>query len=151
MQGRKKRIEKLLGEILVERGVITAEQLKEALDVQIKEGGLIGEIVVKLGFVTEEAIAQCLSFQYGFPFLPLENYEVPPEAAKLVPRNVAQHYCLVPIDKIGNTLTVAMANPLNVEAAEDLEDITGLEIQIFVSTSSDIRAAIGRGYKEGPG
>lgn len=149
MRIRKKRIEKLLGEILVERGVVTSEQLKQALDVQLKEGGLIGEIVVKMNFVTEESIAQCLSFQYGFPFLPLENYEIPAEVIKLVPQNVAQHYCIVPIDKIGTTLTIAMANPLNIEAAEDLEDITGLSIQIFVATASDIRQTIERSYKGG--
>ena len=148
MRFKKKKIDKLLGEILVEKDIITSEQLKETLDVQAKEGGLIGEIIVKKKFATEEEIAQCISFQYGFPFLPLENYDIPPDAAKLVPKNVAQHYCLVPIDKIGGTLTVAMANPLNMEAAEDIEDLTSLNIQIFVSTSSDVRVAIERSYKE---
>ncbi len=148
MRFRKKKIEKLLGEILVEKNIITQEQLKEVLDTQVKEGGLIGEIIVNKKFATEEEIAQCISFQYGFPFLPLENYDIPPDAVKLIPKNVAQHYCLIPIDKIGNTLTVAMANPLNMEAAEDLEDVTSLNIQIFVSTASDIRRAIERSYKE---
>lgn len=143
---KKKRIDKLLGEILIERGTITSDQLKKALDVQVREGGLVGEIIVKLGYATEEEIAQSISYQYGFPYLPLENYEIPKEVTELIPRNVAQHYCLVPIDKIGNTLTVAMANPLNTEAAEDLEDITSSEIQIFISTSSDIREAIKRCY-----
>ena len=148
MRFRKKKIEKLLGEILVEKNIITQEQLKEVLDTQVKEGGLIGEIIVNKKFATEEEIAQCISFQYGFPFLPLENYDIPPDVVKLISKNVAQHYCLIPIDKIGNTLTVAMANPLNMEAAEDLEDITSLNIQIFVSTASDIRRAIERSYKE---
>ena len=147
MKYKKKKIEKLLGEILVERGVVSNEQLAKALEVQVKNGGLIGEIIVSLGFATEEEIAQCISFQYGVPFLPLENYEISEEAVKVVPQSVASHYCLVPIDKIGDTLTIAMANPLNVEAAEDLEDITSLEIQIFVSTASDVRNAIKRGYK----
>lgn len=148
MRFKKKKIDKLLGEILVERNVITAEQLKEVLTTQATEGGLIGEIIVQKDFATEEEIAQCISFQYGFPYLPLENYEIAEEVAKLVPRNVAQHYCLIPIDRIGNTLTIAMANPLNVEAAEDLEDITSLQIQIFVSTASHIRNAIKNYYKE---
>ncbi|OPX28366.1 MAG: hypothetical protein B1H08_06015 [Candidatus Omnitrophica bacterium 4484_171] len=148
MRFRRKKIDKLLGEILVEKDIITPQQLREVLDAQAKEDGLIGEIIVNKKFATEEDIAQCISFQYGFPFLPLENYDIPIEVAKIVPKNVAQHYCLVPIDKIGDTLTVAMANPLNMEAAEDLEDLTSLNIQIFVSTSSDIRAAIERSYKE---
>ncbi len=148
MRFRKKKIEKLLGEILVEKNIITSEQLKEVLDTQAKEGGLIGEIIVNKKFATEEEIAQCISFQYGFPFLPLENYDIPQEVIKLIPKNVAHHYCLIPIDKIGNTLTVAMANPLNMEAVEDLEDITSLNIQIFISTSSDVRKAIARFYKD---
>ena len=149
MRFRKKKVDKLLGEILVDNNIITAEQLKEALEVQSKAAGLIGEIIVNLGFSKEEEIAQCISYQYGFPYLPLESYDIPEEVVKLVPKNIAQHYCIVPIDKIGNTLTVAMVNPFNVEAAEDLEDITSLDIQIFVSTASDIRETIARCYKEG--
>lgn len=69
-----KKTEKPLGQILTERGVISHSQLEKALEVQKKDGGLIGEIIVKLGFATEEAIAYCLSLQFGFPYLPLENY-----------------------------------------------------------------------------
>lgn len=143
----RKRLGKLLGEILVERGVIAPEQLKEALEVQLKQGGLIGEIIVKLGFAKEEDIAQCISLQYGFPYLPLGNYEISEEILKIVPKNVAEHYCLVPIDKIGDTLTVVMSNPLNTEAIEDLEDLSSAEVQIFISTASDVRRAIQKFYK----
>lgn len=148
MKFKKKKVEKLLGEILVENGIITPEQLQEVLNAQLKERGLIGELIVKHGFASEDEIAQCLSYQYGYPYLPLENYEIPQEVITLVPKHIAQHYCLIPIDKIGNTLTIVMANPLNVEAAEDLEDVTSLEIQIFVSTASNVRSAIERCYKE---
>lgn len=144
----RKKITKLLGEILVEKDVITADQLNKALEVQAKNGGLIGEVIVNLGFATEEAIAQCLAHQYGFAFLPLENYEIPKETTSLVPANVAAHYCLIPLDKIGNTLTLVMANPLNVHAVEDIEDITKLDTQIFISTPTDIRAAIKTYYGE---
>lgn len=143
----KKRVEKLLGEILVDNNIITPEQLQEALKIQATEGGLIGDVVVRLGFATEEKITQCVSFQYGFPYLPLENYEVPDEVVNIVPKNIAQHYCIMPIDKIGDTLTVAMSNPLNATAIKDLADISSLEIQIFVSTSSDVRNIISRCYK----
>jgi type IV pilus assembly protein PilB len=147
MRFNKKKTEKLLGEILVDRGIIGPEQLKEALTIQMNTGGMIGEIIVKLNFANEEEIAQCISFQYGFPYLPLENCEISEEVLKLVPASVAQHYCFIPIDKIGNALTVAMANPLNAEALEDLEDITSLDIHVFVGTASDIRNAIKRCYK----
>src|SRR3989338_2920095 len=143
-----KKVDKPLGQILAERGVITANQLKEALAVQKNQGGLIGEVIVNLGFAKEEDIAYCLSLQFGYPYLPLENYHVSQEVVSLVPKNVCGHYCLLPIDKIGTTLTVAMANPLNIQAIEDLEDLTHCDIQIFVSTPSDIRSGIERFYCE---
>jgi len=137
-----KQIDKPLGQILVERGVINNTQLLKALEGQRNDGGLIGEIIVELGFAKEEDIAYCLSLQFGYPYLSLENYEIAQDIIKIIPKNVASHYCLVPIDKISNTLTVAMANPLNIQAIEDLEDITQCDIQIFVSTPSDIRSSI---------
>jgi len=139
-----KQIDKPLGQILVERGVINNNQLLKALEGQKRDGGLIGEIIVELGFAKEEDIAYCLSLQFGYPYLSLENYEVAQDIIKIIPKNVATHYCLVPIDKISNTLTVAMANPLNIQAIEDLEDMTQCDIQIFVSTPSDIRRCINK-------
>jgi len=143
----KKKVEKLLGEILVDNNIITEEQLQEVLNAQASDGGLIGDMIVKLGFANEEKITQCVSFQYGFPYLPLENYEVPDDVVSIIPKNIAEHYCVMPIDKIGNTLTVAMSNPLNAEALKDLAELSSLEIQIFVSTSSDVRNIISRCYK----
>jgi type IV pilus assembly protein PilB len=145
---KKPKTTKLLGEILVEKGIIQKEQLQKALDHQAEHGGLIGEVLVSLSFATEEAIAQCLAHQFGFAFLPLENYEVAKEVTALIPKNVVSHYCLMPLDKIENSLTVAMANPLNTEAIEDIEDLTTLEIQVFVATSTDIRNAIKKYYGE---
>lgn len=142
----KKKIEKPLGQILLERGVINNSQLEKVLAVQRQQGGLIGEVIVDLGFAQEEDIAHCLSLQFGYPYLPLENYEVSQEVAKIVSANICSHYCLVPIDRVENSLTVAMANPLNTQAIEDLEDATGCDIQVFVSTPSDIRAAIKKVY-----
>jgi len=143
---KRNKLPKPLGEILVDKGIITKDQLNTALEKQAEQGGLIGEVIVALGFATEEAIAQCLAHQFGFAFLPLENYEISKETLALVSLNVTEHYCLIPLDKIGNSLTIAMANPLNTEAIEDLEDITSLEIQVFVSTSTDIRNAIKKYY-----
>jgi len=142
----KKKIEKPLGQILVERGIITAAQLNKALEAQKRGEGLLGEVIVELGFAKEEDIAYCLSLQFGYPYLPLENYEVSSEVAKVVPKNVCTHYCLIPLDKIETTLTVAMANPLNVQAVEDLEDLTKCDVQIFVSTPTDIRKSIEKLY-----
>ncbi len=138
---------KQLGELLIERGIIDRKHLEKALLLQKEKGGLIGEILVELGYANEEDIAQALTCQYGFPYLPLKNYEIDPEVIKTVPENVANQYCLIPIDKIGKSLTLSMSNPLNILAIEDVEMITGCLIQTFVSTSSDIRQAITRYYK----
>ncbi len=139
---------KKLGELLVERKVITTDQLEKGLIVQKGKGGLLGEILVELGFCNEEAIAQVLTVQYGFPFLPLSNYEVDTEVVKIIPENVARQFMLIPIDRVGETLTVAMANPLNQQAIEDLEMVTGCDILVFVSTTTEIRKAIDHYYKK---
>ncbi len=140
-------INKQLGELLIERGVITQRQLEKALTIQRERGGLIGEIIVEQNFAKEEDIAQALTMQYGFPYLPLSNYEINPEIANLIPGRVARQYILIPVDKIGNNVSVAMSNPLNVQAIEDLELATGCNIQTFVSTSSDIKREIEKYYK----
>lgn len=144
----KKIINKQLGELLLERGAIDRQQLDSALEVQKRKGGLIGEIFVELGFLKEEDIAQALTAQYGFPYLPLANYEIDMEIVNIVPARVARQYLLVPIDKIGNNLTLAMSNPLNVHAIEDVELLCGCNVQIFVSTSTDIKKAIEKYYKD---
>ncbi|MBU1148091.1 MAG: type II secretion system protein GspE, partial [Candidatus Omnitrophica bacterium] len=144
----KKIIQKKLGELLIERGVINKQQLQHALEAQKEKGGLIGQVLVGLKYATEEAIAQALTAQYGFPYLPLDNYDIDSEIVKIVPKNVATQFCLIPVDKIGNNLTIAMSNPLNNLAIEDIELVSGLCVQIFVSTATDIKNAINKYYKK---
>ena len=143
----KKIINKKLGELLMDAGLITLAQLDQALELQKDKGGLIGEILVQLKFTTEEDIAKTLTAQYGFAYLPLSNYEIDAELAKIIPERVANQYCLIPIDRMSNNLTIAMSNPLNSQAVEDIETISGCSVQIFVSTTTDIRQAIGKFYK----
>jgi type IV pilus assembly protein PilB len=142
----RKTTNKHLGELLVERGILTRQQVQEAVDHQKTNGGLFGEVLVKLGYATEENIAQALTTQYGFPYLPLANYEIDVEVIKTVPENVCRQFCLIPIDKIGKSLTLAMSNPLNVQAAEDVELITGCTVQAFVATATDIKSSINKYY-----
>jgi type IV pilus assembly protein PilB len=144
----RKIVNKQLGELLIERGIIKPHDLEKALAAQKERGGLIGEILVELGLAREEDIAQALTAQYGFPYLPLGNYEINPEVADLIPARVVRQYLLIPLDKIGNNLTIAMSNPLNIQAIEDAELISGCNVQTFVSTSSDIKKAIEKYYKE---
>ena len=141
-------INKQLGELLIERGILTQAQLDKTIAVQQERSGLIGEILVELGFAKEEDIAQALTAQYGFPYLPLSNYDINTEIIDIVPGRVARQYLLIPIDKIGNNLTLAMSNPLNVQAIEDVELLSGCSVQTFVSTSSDIKKAIEKYYKD---
>ncbi|MBN2830922.1 MAG: hypothetical protein JXL82_01395 [Candidatus Omnitrophica bacterium] len=144
----RKIINKQLGELLIERGIINDQQLEKALNVQKEKGGLIGELLVELGFVKEEDIVQSLTTQYGFPYLPLGNYDINSEIINVVPGRVARQYLLMPVDRIGNNLTLAMSNPLNIQAIEDVELLSGCSVQTFVSTSSDIKRAIEKYYKD---
>ncbi|MBF0618589.1 MAG: hypothetical protein HQL19_00295 [Candidatus Omnitrophica bacterium] len=138
---------KQLGELLIERGVINTAQLNEALLYQKGRPGLLfGEALVQMKYASEEDIAQALTCQYGFPYLPLAAYEIDQEVLRLVPANICAQFCLIPVDKIGRSLTLAMANPLNVKAVEDVELLSGCSVQAFVSTTRDVRAAIQKYY-----
>ena len=148
MSNSKRIITKQLGELLLDKGIINQAQLDRALKIQRDKGGLIGQIFVMLGYVKEEEIAQVLTVQYGFPYLPLESYEISADMIKLIPENVAKQYNLIAIDKIGNLLTISMSNPLNAQAVEDIEMVTSCSIQIFVSTATDIKQAIDKFYKK---
>ena len=139
-------VTKQLGELLLERGIINRKQLDKALQFQREKGGLLGQILVSFGYASEEEIAQAITVQYGFPYLPLRGYEIDAESVKLIPRQVAKQYGLIAIDKIGNTLTVAMSNPLNIQAIEDVEFLTKCKVQSFVSTLSDVNEAIENYY-----
>ena len=141
-------VTKQLGELLVERGVINDSQLEKALKFQKEKGGLIGHVLVLLGFAKEEEIAQALTVQYGFPYLPLECYDINTDAIKMIPENVATQYNLISIDKIGDLLTISMSNPLNFQAIEDVEELSKCKVQVFVSTMTDINNAIKKYYKK---
>ena len=142
----RKMVTKPLGELLLEKGVINKKQLDKSLQIQKEKGGLLGQILVTLGYATEEEIAQAITIQYGLPYLPLSDYEIDPESVKLVSEQVARQYGLIVIDKIGDTLTLAMSNPLNIQAIEDVEFATKCKVQSFVSTLSDVNKTIDKYY-----
>ena len=144
-------VTKKIGELLLERKIISAEQLETALKAQKAKGGLLGQLLVDEGFASEEDIVQALTAQFGFPYLPLKHYNIDGNLTRLIPENVARQYCLVPVDQIGDTLTVAMADPLNARAVEDIETLTHYSVQVFVSTLSDVQEAIERHYGNSAG
>jgi type IV pilus assembly protein PilB len=146
----KRLTEKKLGELLFENGVLTKEQLERALDVwRAKKGTLMsGEVFVELKFATEEDIVMALVKQYRFPHIALENCVVSDELIKLIPEQVAMKYKLLPIDKIGNNLTIAITNPLYAQALQEVKNLSGCEITVFIATASAIEAAIAKFYRK---
>jgi len=142
----KRKVTKQLGQLLIESGLINQAQLDKALKIQDDEGGLLGRILVTLGYVKEEDVAQALTVQYGFPYLPLENYDINPDVVKLIPEHIAVKHNLIAIDKIGDLVTIATSNPLNTKAIEEVESITKTMTQVFVSTMTDITNAIKKYY-----
>jgi len=147
MSGYKRINKKFIGDLLIERGVVNKSQLEEAMIYQREKGGLLGEALMQLKHASEEDIAQALTSQYGFPYLPLANYEIEQEVVSAVSADMCNKFCLIPIDKIGASLTLAMANPLNTDAIEEVEVVTHCSVQTFVSTATDIRNAIKKHYK----
>jgi hypothetical protein len=141
-------VRKKMGEMLIERGVITPKQLDAALEEQKKCGGYISQHLIAMGFASEMDIAICLSNQYNFAYMPLRNYAIADEILKLIPLKWIRIYTFLPIDKIGDTVSVAMADPLNDGVIQMLRQITGCEIAIFISTYSELNEAINRHFKD---
>ncbi len=135
-----------LGELLVKENLITDEQLKQALDHQRQHGGRLGTSVVKLGFITDDEITAVLSRQYGVPSINLKSYEVDSQVIKLIPQETAQRYQIVPLSRVGSTLTIAMVDPTNVFAMDDIKFMTGFNVEPVVASESAIREAIEKFY-----
>jgi type IV pilus assembly protein PilB len=135
-----------LGDLLVSRGLITAKQLDDALQDQKISGTKLGTSLVKLGFITEKQLVSFLSKHYGVPAIDLSEVEVDPEAIKLIPADVVYKYQVLPIKRVGGTLRVAMADPSNILAIDDIKFLTGCHVEVFVSTESAIKVAIDRHY-----
>ncbi len=137
---------KPLGEILVEKRVLTPGQLDEALVVGKRTNTRVGNVIVKLGYATEKDIAAALADQYQLPFVILSTATIPTKTVKLIPESVARRYMVVPVSVEADTLSVAMLDPLNVFAVDELRRITGLQIKPVVSTEAEITRAINIHY-----
>lgn len=139
------RLKKRLGKILLESGLITEEQLQEAIESQ--NGRSLVKALVELGYTTEEDIAKAIAKSTNLPYLKLSEYKINPAAVALIPEDMARRYELIPIDIEDNKLVVAMADPANVFAVDDLRIITGYEIKLVVSTESDVLNAISQNFQ----
>lgn len=137
-----------LGELLLYNGKITKEQLDKALEKQRQSHKKIGEILVEEGYVTDKDIIEVLEFQLGFPHVDLNTFVINPEVISLVPEHIARRYDLIPVDKKGDLLIVAMADPLNIYAIDDLKLYTKYDIQPVISTRESIIKNIDKFYRQ---
>ncbi len=139
----------LIGEILVRRHLITAKQLQEALEIQKKEEKYVGEILIQLGYLDERDIVVALVVQCSLPYIAVNKYQIDPNVIKLIPEEMARSLHLIPLDRVGNVLSVVMASPLTQTVKDQLEKITNCRIATFIATKSEIDQAISRWYKKG--
>jgi type IV pilus assembly protein PilB len=135
-----------LGEILVRENLVTPQQLREALDYQRASGGRLGSNLVKLGMISDDVITAVLSRQYGVPSINLDLFSIEEEVIKLISQEVALKYTILPISKVGATLTLAMADPTNVFAMDDIKFMTGLNVEPVIASEASIQMAIGKYY-----
>src|SRR6476661_83232 len=135
-----------IGELLLKEKRITPEQLQEVLAYQKANGGKLGLILVKLGFAKDEEITALLSKQYGVPSINLHQFEIDPAVIKLIPPETAQKYQIIPLSRAGATLTIAMTDPTNVFAMDDIKFMTGYNVEPVVASETAVIEAIARYY-----
>lgn len=135
-----------LGELLVRENLITSQQLREVLEYQRTNGGRLGANLVKLGMITDDVITTVLSRQYGVPSINLDLFHIDADVIRLISQDVALKYSVLPISKMGATLTLAMADPTNVFAMDDIKFMTGLNVEPVIASETSIRVAVGKYY-----
>jgi len=131
-----------LGNLLVKKKLISPEQLEKAMEEERNSGGRLGFNLVKLGFLKESDLTSFLSTQYNTPHINLSEFEIDPQIIKLIPTSIVEKYQLIPIDKIGSTLILAMSDPSNIFAIDDVKFLTGLNIEVLVASETSIKSAI---------
>src|SRR3954471_8577478 len=140
-----------IGELLLKEKLISPEQLQQALNQQKANGGKLGYNLVKMGFVKDEQITTLLSKQYGVPAISLAQFKIDPTIVKLVPTETARKYQMIPLSRSGSTLTIAMTDPTNVFAMDDIKFMTGYTVEPVVASEVAITDAIEKYYPSGKG
>ena len=135
-----------LGELLLKAQLINQPQLDKALEEQKTTGGKLGEILQRLAFVTEDDIIECLSHQFGVPSINLRHFEIDPNVAKIIPVDLARKYNVIPVNKTGATLTLAMTDPTNIFAMDEITFMTGYRVEPVVASEEAIRERIDRNF-----
>ena len=138
---------KRLGDLLVDVGIISAEQLQAALQEQKERGGKLGQILMAMGFITEDVLLAFLGKQCNVSYVSLNEYgEIPENVIQLVPETIVRHQKLIPISLEGGELTIAMSDPANVFAVDDLKMMTGRNIRVVIASEAEIKNAIDKYY-----
>jgi len=135
-----------LGEILVRENLISPQHLREALDYQREHGGRLGFNLVKLGLISDDMITAVLSRQYGIPSVNLDLFNIDPSVISLIPQEVASKHSVLPLSRVGATLTLAMVDPTNVFAMDDVKFMTGLNVEPVVVAEGSVQQAIAKYY-----
>src|SRR5271155_5684428 len=146
-----RRMSQRLGDLLVKEKIITPEQLEQAVKIQKENNTRLGAALVKLGFLSDEDVTNFLSRQYGVPAINLSYFEIDPSVVKLIPYETAKRYQILPLSRVGASLTIAMVDPTNVFAMDDIKFMTGFNIEPVVASESSIIEGIDKAYgaKEG--
>src|SRR6478672_13868112 len=140
-----------IGELLLKEKRITPAQLQEALNHQKANGGKVGLNLVRLGFVTDEEITELLSKQYGVPSINLSQFDIDAAVIKLIPPETVQKYQIIPLSRSGATLTIAITDPTNVFAMDDIKFMTGYNVEPVVASETAVLEAIQRYYSPAKG
>ncbi len=138
-----------IGELLVRENLISNQQLQKAQEESKKTGGRLGYNLTKLGYIKESDLTAFLSKQYGVPSINLEDFEIEQDVINLVPKDVAEKHQVIPVNRSGSNLIVAMADPSNIYAIDDLKFLTNYNIEVVVASEAAIKGAIERYYDEG--
>ena len=143
-------INKKLGEILVDAGKITRENLEQALKIQKETKKKLGELLVDLGFCQEEDIIVSLATQFGYPYINLDNYDITPDILKTIPKGLAKKYHCIPMDRIGNIISFVVSDPVNLMELKKQEEYLNCKMQFFLTTPSSLTAALKKHYEKKP-
>lgn len=139
-----------LGELLVREKLISLQQLRQAQDEQRTSGHNLGYTLAKLGYISDEEITSFLSTQYRLPAIDLDEFDVDAEVIRLVSREVCEKHKILPVSRSGSSLIVAMADPTNLHAIDDIKFLTGYNVEPVVASETAIHGAIERYYNVGP-
>ena len=140
--GRKLSRQQEIGEILRDEGYVTADQLEVAMQEQQSEGTTLVDALLSLGFATEWDVAKCLVMEFQLPFIEISTYEIAREVKDLLPPPFLHQHLLVPLDVFGKTLAMATTGGITSDELDEIEEVSGMEVALYVALASDIRRAL---------